>query len=295
MTETFISSTSVCLVPFRVAGIIRWGCAKLVRRAPSMTPSAARSAPSERFRSEVEFDPVRQVRAHEYVAAQIRRHITLRLARPGAVLPSERELAGVFGVSRRTVQQALKTLEAESLIEARRGRFGGTFVRELRDNGQTMSELASRVHRRHHELLELLDYRRLLEPAIVRMAAQSARVSDLTAMRSALRGMATASDEPEYMRFDTDFHVAVAAATHNRYLTKAVEDTRLGLNDALSLLPESEAWHSRLSGEHEQIVAAIAAHDPDAAAAAAEAHVTSSNTSVRALLATMSRRGTKRR
>ena len=266
-----------------------------VFRAPSMTPSAARSAPSERFRSEVEFDPVRQVRAHEYVAAQIRRHITLRLARPGAVLPSERELAGVFGVSRRTVQQALKTLEAENLIEARRGRFGGTFVRELRDNGQTMSELASRVHRRHHELLELLDYRRLLEPAIVRMAAQSARVSDLTAMRSALRGMATASDEPEYMRFDTDFHVAVAAATHNRYLTKAVEDTRLGLNDALSLLPESESWHSRLSGEHEQIVAAIAAHDPDAAAAAAEAHVTSSNTSVRALLATMSRRGTKKR
>jgi GntR family transcriptional repressor for pyruvate dehydrogenase complex len=263
-------------------------------RAPGMTSSAARPTPSERFRSEVEFDPVRQVRAHEYVAAQIRRQITLRLVRPGAVLPSERELAVMFGVSRRTVQQALKTLEGESLIMARRGRFGGTFVLGFRDNGQTMDELTSRVLRRYHELLELLDYRRLLEPAIVRMAAESARPSDLTAMRSALRGMATAGDEPEYMRFDTDFHVAVAAATQNRYLAKAVEDCRLGLNDALILLPETEAWHSRLSGEHEQIFAAIAAHDPDGAAAAAEAHIMSSDTGVRVLLATISRRASKR-
>ncbi|HXW80040.1 MAG TPA: FCD domain-containing protein [Acidimicrobiales bacterium] len=259
-----------------------------------MTPSAARSTSSERSRSEVEFDPVRQVRAHEYVAAQIRRQITLRLVRPGSVLPSERELAGMFGVSRRTVQQALNTLEAESLIKARRGRFGGTFVLELRDNGQTMSELVARVRRRQHEVLELLEYRRLLEPAIVRMAAESARVSDIAAMRSALRGMSTASDEPSYMRFDTDFHVAVATATHNRYLIKAVEESRLGLNDALSLLPETEIWHSRLSQEHEKIFAAIAAHDPDAAAAAAEAHVRSSNTSVRALLTTMRGRGTKK-
>jgi DNA-binding FadR family transcriptional regulator len=200
----------------------------------------------------------------------------------------------MFGVSRRTVQLALKTLEAEGLIKARRGRFGGTFVLELRDNGHSTSELAARVYGRQDELLELLDYRQLLEPAIVRMAAESARASDLKAMRSALRGMATAKDEPQYMRFDTDFHVAIAAATHNRYLKKAVEESRLGLNDAISLLPETEAWHSRLSGEHEEIFAGIAAHDADMAAAAAEAHVISSNTSVRALLATMKRRSSER-
>jgi GntR family transcriptional regulator, transcriptional repressor for pyruvate dehydrogenase complex len=258
-----------------------------------MTPMPG-SAQNGRPRPQVEFDPVQQLRAHEYVAEQIRRQIALRLVCPGEALPSERELAAMFGVARRTVQQAVRSLEGEGLVEARRGRFGGTFVLESRDNKQTLNELTSRVLRRRDELVELLDYRRLLEPAIARLAAESARLSDLTTIRAALRGMAIAPTEPEYMRFDTDFHVAVAAATHNRHLTKAIEDTRMGLNDALSLLPETEAWHSRLSGEHDEIFAAIWAHDPDAAAAAAQAHVMFSDTSVRALLAAISRRGENR-
>ena len=76
------------------------------------------------------FERIHQLRAHEYVAEQIRRHIALRLIKPGESLPAERDLAGMFGVGRPTIQHALSLLEAAGLVEARRGRRGGTFISE---------------------------------------------------------------------------------------------------------------------------------------------------------------------
>jgi GntR family transcriptional regulator, transcriptional repressor for pyruvate dehydrogenase complex len=241
-------------------------------------------------RPHVEFDRIQQLRAHEYVAEQIRRHIALRLVAPGEALPSERELAAMFGVGRPTVQQALRLLEADRLVEPRRGRLGGTFVLAPSEDAEVMEELIGRLRRRRGELEQLLDYRRLLEPPIARVAAEERRRGDLERMRRALKRMAEAVDEPDYMRFDTEFHIAVAAATRNSYLTKAMEEIRLELNDALSLLPESETWHRRLSGEHEAIFDAIDAGDGDAAEEASELHVLNSDTSVRAVLAAIGRR-----
>lgn len=253
-------------------------------------PASSLSTRRRRRRAAVEFDPIQQLRAHEYVADQIRRHIALRLVAPGEALPSERDLAAMFGVGRPTVQQALRVLEAELLVEARRGRLGGTFVLAPADDAQAMEELIARLLRRRAELEELLDYRRVLDPAVARLAAETRRKADLDAIERTLESMSAALIEPDYMRFDTEFHIAVAAATHNRYLRRATEELRMELNDALSLLPETETWHRRLSGEHEAIFAAIEARDADAAEAAAELHLMNSDTSVRAVLAAIRRR-----
>jgi DNA-binding FadR family transcriptional regulator len=241
-------------------------------------------------RGRVRFKPIQQLRAHEYVVEQIRRHIALRLIAPGESLPSERELTAMFGVGRPTIQHALRLLEAERLVEARRGRRGGTFVSKPLEDDGVMEELLARLVRQRGELEELLVYRRTIEPAISRLAAEVRRRDDVTAMRRTLRGMKDARSEPDYMRFDTEFHLAVAAATQNRFLHRAQEEVRLRLNDALSLLPESETWHRRLTGEHETIFDAIHARDADAAEAAAELHVENSERGVRAVLAAMSRR-----
>lgn len=241
-------------------------------------------------RSRVRFGRLHQPKAHEYVAEQIRRHIALRLIAPGESLPSERELAAMFGVGRPTIQLALKDLAADRLVESRRGRRGGTFVSEPAEDTVVLDELISRLLARREELEELLDYRQAVEPLISRLAARLRRRDDLTAMRATIRGMAAARDEPEYMRFDTEFHLAVANATQNRYLVRAMEDIRLQLNDALSLLPESETWHRRISGEHEAIFAAIDARDAHAAETATLLHVDNSDRSVRATLAAIRRR-----
>ena len=241
-------------------------------------------------RPPVSFDPIQQLRAHEYVAEQIRRHIALRLVGPGDALPSERELAAMFGVGRPTIQHAMRLLEADHLIEARRGRRGGTFVLQPSEDAFVMEELIARLRRHREELEELLVYRQTLEPAVSRLAAETRRKSDLQTIRRAIRNMVDARTEPDYMRFDTEFHLAVARATRNRYLTQAIEEIRMQLNDALSLLPESETWHRRISGEHEAIFDAIEAGDADAAEAATQLHVANSDQGVRALLAAIRRR-----
>jgi DNA-binding FadR family transcriptional regulator len=236
------------------------------------------------------FAPIQQLRAHEYVAEQVRRHIALRLIAPGESLPSERELATTFGVGRPTIQHALRLLEADRLVDARRGRHGGTFVSEPAEDTGAMDELLARVLRGRQELEEVLGYRQLIEPRIAREAARARRREDLATMSRAIGAMAESASEPDYMRHDTEFHLAVARATRNRFLVAAVEDVRLRLNDVMSLLPESDTWHRRLGGEHDAILDAIRARDGDAAEHAMDLHVAASELSVRALITAIRRR-----
>src|SRR3989440_2700752 len=128
------------------------------------------------------FAPIQQLRAHEYVAEQVQRHIALRLIGPGESLPSERELAATFGVGRPTIQHALRLLEADRLVETRRGRNGGTFVAAPTSDGGALDDLMARVLRQRPQLEEVLAYRRLIEPRVAREAARVRRREDLATM-----------------------------------------------------------------------------------------------------------------
>jgi DNA-binding FadR family transcriptional regulator len=110
-------------------------------------------------------------------------------------------------------------------------------------------------------------------------------------MRRAIRGMASAASEPDYMRHDTDFHIAVAQATGNPFLTRAIEEIRMRLNDAMTLLPESDTWHRRMEGEHEALLDAVQNGDGDAAETLMQEHVANSEQGLRAVLAAIRRRG----
>lgn len=237
-----------------------------------------------------EFAPIQQLRAHDYVAEQIRRHIALRLVAPGEALPPERELAGMFGVGRPTIQHALRLLEADRLVQARRGRGGGTFVCKPTEDAGAMDELMARVVRSRAELEELLVYRRAIEPRVAAEAARTRTRADLILMSSEIDSMSHAVSEPEYMRHDAEFHLAVAHATRNRFMVGAIDDMRLRLSDAISLLPESDIWHRRLSGEHEAVLSAVRAGDPQAAERAMDLHVAASEQGIRAALTAIRRR-----
>lgn len=239
------------------------------------------------------FEPIRQLRAHEYVAEQIRRHLALRLIGPGEALPSERELAVLFGVGRPTIQAALRLLEAEGLVEARRGRSGGTFVVEASASPNAWEDLLARVARQVDEITDLLDLRRIVEPATAALAAERRDEGDLEQMESAIAAMVEATTEPEYMRYDSEFHIVLARASHNALVARTVEDVRSGLNDAMALLPETETWHRRLAKEHEALIDAVRARDPDRASAAMGLHVAYSEQSLRAVLAALARRRAK--
>jgi DNA-binding FadR family transcriptional regulator len=83
---------------------------------PARPPSAPR------------FDRIRRVRSFEEVVEQVRAAIASRSIEAGERLPSERELAEQFGVSRATLREALRALEALGLLEIRPGAHGGAFA-----------------------------------------------------------------------------------------------------------------------------------------------------------------------
>lgn len=241
------------------------------------------TAGTDRETGKVRFEPINQLRAHEYVAEQIRRHIALGLLHPGDALPAERELAVMFGVGRPTVQHALRLLEADRLVGARRGRYGGTFVLGT-DDETLQNERMMQLLREREEIEDLLVYRRCLEPRVAGLAATRRSAADVEALHRNAETMASAEDEAEYNRADTEYHLVIATATRNQFIVRQCEEIRMRLFNALSLLPESDQWHVRVNAEHEAITAAIEGGDIAQAQESMDAHIAHSERAVRASL-----------
>jgi DNA-binding FadR family transcriptional regulator len=235
---------------------------------------------------ELQLEAVEQPRAHEYVAEQLRREMALRVLDPSEPLPAERDLARIFRVSRATVQRAMTLLEAEGLVQRRRGRSGGTFV--VTQATEPVSKVFVESLRRNRELVEeTLAFRAEIEPAAAALAAVEASDDELDAIDRAARLSAAASDDGEFMRHDTSMHIAVARASHNRYFVEAVERIRIVLNDVLPALPESRMWHERTHRQHASLLTALHARDAKAARRAMATHVEDSSASIHALLETL--------
>jgi GntR family transcriptional regulator, transcriptional repressor for pyruvate dehydrogenase complex len=189
----------------------------------------------------------------------------------GRPLPGERLLAVRFGVSRGSIRDALRMLETIGLIESRHGQ--GTFAREL-DVSRLVAPLASVLTYRHDLRDELLDVRRMFEPAVARAAALRVTDDDLadlqrivdTQRRKIKSGGST-------MVEDTAFHAVLARATRNRAVMRIMGT----LND---LLAESRALTLKQKGRpersiqgHEAVVEALRRRDPEAAARAMHRHI----------------------
>lgn len=240
-------------------------------------------------RARVGFRPIASTPVHEEVAEQLRRHIALRLVAPAGALPPERDLARLFGVGRATVQRAIGLLEADGLVERRRGRRGGTFVVGTLDSGDDGARLVAALTARRAEVAEALDFRLSTEPAAAALAATNASAAELDAIERALEAAAAAATDAEFMEHDTGFHLAVGRASGNRFLADGVERVRLVLNDALAALPDSDAWHAWSNDEHRLVLGALRARDAERARDAMAAHVLHADDAMRALLASLPR------
>src|SRR3954471_6486565 len=125
------------------------------------------------------FEAVRKVRRYEQAAEQIRRLISSGALKPGDLLPPERELAEKLGVGRSSIRDAVRTLEVMGILEPRQGH--GTVVRDLSADALVVP-LASMLTRKREMVSELLDVRRMLEPALAARAARNATPEEIAEM-----------------------------------------------------------------------------------------------------------------
>lgn len=215
------------------------------------------------------FAPVRRLRVAEQIAGTIREAIVGGRFRPGQTLPSERDLADQFDVNRGTVREAMQRLEAWGLVEMRHG--GGTMVRDfLVDAGfQLLPFLLAPGGAPDPALLgDLLDMRVMLLGWTARKAAERPDPAAVGKLRDALTALKAATTAEGVQERDFAFFETMVDMTGNRVLgllSNAVRHIYLE-NRALFVLLYAPGAFDLI--DHQRAVDAIAAGDPDAAAAA---------------------------
>jgi GntR family transcriptional regulator, transcriptional repressor for pyruvate dehydrogenase complex len=218
----------------------------------------------------------------EQIAARISELIDAGDLAPGARLPSERELARIFGVSRLAVREAEHRLEARGLVVVRRG--AGSFVSAVvaRDAPAAVPQAPAGV-----DLDELEAVRMVLEPTAAEWAAQRAdapSIRVLNRIADQFEGAAE-DDQPRYdllAAADVELHLELARCAENTLLAYFVEQLQTGYRLRLEWSLRRPGRLAQTAAEHRAIVDAVTAGDPDAARAAMQAHLAAAMDSFRA-------------
>jgi GntR family transcriptional regulator, transcriptional repressor for pyruvate dehydrogenase complex len=221
------------------------------------------------------FVPVAGGRISDAITHQIRTAILSRRLQPGDRLPNERELAERFGVSRVTVRDALRTLEAGGLLEIRVGASGGPFVTvpSTRFVGEGISHMLVLSDVDPDEIVEA---RLILELGTVSLATDRATEGDIEELRRLCTVGADALAAGNYdTQLSRDFHAALAVAAHNRAIEMLTATYAGPLSMHAVREREPADWsHERTVAEHLELVEAIAARDADRAREVMRAHLT---------------------
>jgi DNA-binding FadR family transcriptional regulator len=159
-------------------------------------------------------------KTYEQIIAYIRGEISSGVLRPGDRLPPETDLARSLGVSRPTVREALKVLEALNVLESSTGPTGGTFVKSLDDVGVAeylTDSITLLLDTDELTLEELWSAREAIELRSVGMAAARRTEQDLATMQRIIES----DEDKDFEAYfpDITFHKAIANASKNRLLS----------------------------------------------------------------------------
>jgi GntR family transcriptional regulator, transcriptional repressor for pyruvate dehydrogenase complex len=153
----------------------------------------------------------------------LRQQVHLGHLAPDERLPAERTLAEQLAVSRVTLREALRVLEAEGYLIVRRGVSGGAFV----NNESVLREIAARrISRDPSAALRILEFRDATEPVAARLAATRRTPTDLAGLTAALKTIRRNETAAKVRHAESLFILGVGHASHNAMLAKSIEDAR---------------------------------------------------------------------
>lgn len=219
---------------------------------------------------------VESQRLYRQIADQLRALIAGGEFAPGSRLPAERDLAQQLKVSRPSVREALIALEVEGWVEVR---VGSGIYAKPQPAGARPSNGHAAASGGEWGPLELMRARELVEGEVAALAARHARKVQVASIASALAHMQDAAASGVVPRAgDEAFHAAIADACGNEVLRDTVvgywHQARTGpvFNRMSDHFETPASWNAALA-EHEQVLEAIRAHDPDAAREAMHHHL----------------------
>jgi DNA-binding FadR family transcriptional regulator len=219
------------------------------------------------------FSPLHQGGRADAVVDRLSRAIDLGLIAHGEQLPSEADLAGQLGISTVTLREALAVLRQRGLVETRRGRGGGSFVKAR--SGAVAPRLRGRLSASSvHELRDVGDLLVAVGGTAARLAAERANTGHMDRLDRLVGELSGATGISARYRADARFHIELAAAAQSVRLTQVETQLRAEVGDLLWLpLPDDQSHHLTAVSQHEQIAAAVRRRDYRAAQAMSEQHV----------------------
>lgn len=222
---------------------------------------------------------VTPVRIFEQAVEQIRELITSGAWPVGSKLPTEHDLSKQFNVSRSSVREALRVLEAEGLVEVKRG--SGTYVTNQSVSHKVASELASWLGQREETLEQVLQVRESIEALSASLAATNASQQDLENVIAIIHRqeeiIGRIKDEDECVKelaaLDTAFHLAISAMSGNDIANEIITHIMPAFVQGNQAVLYLSRRGPRMIKEHGKILAALESRNPAAAEKAMRDHI----------------------
>jgi GntR family transcriptional repressor for pyruvate dehydrogenase complex len=227
------------------------------------------------------WEPVQRVRTYEQVMAQIEERILDGRLKAGDKLPSERDLAALLGVSRPSLRESLRVLEALGIVDIRPGGGadgGAVLVGEPGSGFVNLLKLQLALGQFHHT--EVLETRIALETWCCEEAAVRATDQDHRELALILDRM----DDPdittdEFNRLDAAFHVRISESTGNSLTSHLMGSLRIAINrqmiEAYARLENWKETATVVRREHREILDALQRREPAAARQCVGDHIRS--------------------
>ena len=167
------------------------------------------------------------------IAALLKQRIAAGDYPAGSKLPSERELAASFHVSRNTIRDAIALLAARKIVSTKWG--AGTVVLGPDEGAMAIEARLADVS---HEWSNIIELRDLVEPHVAALAASKATESDLITLNAIIERSNPRMQPKESLHFDMNFHLAVAKSS--------TQSARLKTHETMGLRELSIEGHRRI-------------------------------------------------
>ncbi len=219
------------------------------------------------------------------VQAELQRLIIDSQLGVGDRLPTERDLAEQFGVSRTVVREAVRALAAKGLIEVTAGR--GAMVRA--PSPEWAAESIGLLMRHSSSGLDydkVIEVRRMLEVQIAALAASRRTKADLDDLDAILEGAANyVEDADAFITFDVAFHAALARATHNELFSALLDSLSPVMVEVRRLGLRVPGTPQRALDHHRSVLDAVRARQVRIARVAMDRHMDEARDTLQAALA----------
>lgn len=210
-----------------------------------------------------------------HIIRQVRDAILKGELQAGQCLPPEKDLITQFGVSKHTLREALRSLEAMGFIEIKRGAGGGPVVSEV-DMETTRDSIANFLHFQNVSVKDLSEIRKIIEPYLARLAAERFSAQEIETLEEIDRKCRKIFEKKKNVvgaQEEIDFHVFLAQASRNPVMVMILSFINSMLTDIKTHIKPGEDFSQHVMDSHEKIFNAIKSGDADGAEKHMLAHI----------------------